>query len=65
MTANKMGRPPSENPKNKKLTIRVTESEMSIIDECAKRLGITKSELAMNGIKLVCDLTKKDNQEIG
>ena len=61
MTASKMGRPPIENPKNKKLTIRVTEDEMNSIDECSKRLGVTKSELALEGIRLVCGLTKKDN----
>lgn len=61
MTASKMGRPPKENPKNKKLTIRVTEDEMSAIDECSRRLGITKTELAIEGIRLVCGLTKKDN----
>lgn len=61
MTAGKIGRPFSDNPKNKKLTIRVTEEEMNTIDVCSKRLGVTKSELAMQGIRLVCDLTKKDN----
>lgn len=61
MTAGKIGRPFSDNPKNKKLTIRVTEEEMNTIDTCSKRLGVTKSELAMRGIRLVCDLTKKDN----
>lgn len=59
MTASKMGRPPSDNPKNKKLTIRVTEDEMNAIDECSERLGITKTELAIRGIRSVCGLTKK------
>lgn len=59
MTAKKMGRPPIENPRNKKLTIRVTEQELNDIDMCAKKLGISKTELVIQGVQTVCNEIKK------
>ena len=61
MATKKMGRPPKENPRNKKLTIRVTEKELNDIDECAKSLGISKTELVIQGVQMVCSAIKKDN----
>lgn len=59
MTTKKMGRPTIENPKNKKLTIRVTENELNDIDMCAKSLGISKTDLVMQGVQMVCSEIKK------
>ncbi|MFR4401423.1 MAG: CopG family transcriptional regulator [Peptococcus niger] len=61
MTTKKMGRPPSENPKNKKLTIRMTQTEMDIIEECAKCLKTSKTDVVMRGVHLVYDSIKKDS----
>ena len=59
MTTKKMGRPPIENPRSKKLTIRITENELKDIDLCAKSLGISKTDLVMQGIQMVCSEVKK------
>lgn len=61
MTTKKMGRPPSENPKNKKLTIRMTQTEMDTIEECAKCLETSKTDVVMRGVHLVYDSIKKDS----
>ena len=59
MATKKMGRPPIENPRNKKLTIRVTENELNDVNLCAKSLGISKTELVMQGVQMVCSEIKK------
>ncbi|MDC0700680.1 hypothetical protein [Clostridium sp. D33t1_170424_F3] len=40
----KMGRPPSENPKCVKLTVRVHANEARILDEYCLRKGLTRAE---------------------
>lgn len=48
------GRPPIENPKNRRLSIRLTESEYQEIEDCAKTTGLSKTSLILEGIRLVC-----------
>lgn len=48
----KMGRP-TDNPRNKRLSLRIAESEMKDIDFCAKKLSITKIEAVLKGISLL------------
>lgn len=47
------GRPRSDNPKKVRLEIRLTESENKLLEECAKRLCTTKTEVINKGIELV------------
>ena len=65
MTDKKMGRPPIDNPKNKKITIRVTQDEIDCIDFCAKQLNISKTDVLLKGVQLVKNSLKqeKDNQK--
>lgn len=39
-----MGRPPLDNPKSIKLTIRVTAEEAKILDDYCERNGMTRAE---------------------
>lgn len=47
----KMGRPKSENPKDIKLSVRLTESEDELLMRLSTREGITKTELIRRAIK--------------
>lgn len=47
------GRPKTNNPKNIRLEIRLTKSENELLEECAKRLNTTKTEVINKGIGLV------------
>lgn len=48
-----MGRPPSENPKCVKLTIRIDSSEAKILDDYCQHKGISRADgvrEAINGL---------------
>ncbi len=51
----KMGRPPADNPKTKRITARVTSDEHSKLEKLAQKKGLTLTELVrqtmMNLIK--------------
>ena len=47
------GRPPKENPRNINLNIRITKEEAQLIQECADALGTTRTEVVVQGAKLV------------
>ena len=47
------GRPRIENPKNVRLEIRLTRQENKILEDCANKLGATKTEVINEGIRLV------------
>lgn len=59
MTNKKMGRPPGEHPKNKKMTIRISERDMAMVEECSERLGISKTDVMIKGLGMVYDSIKK------
>ncbi len=48
----RMGRPTS-NKKTERLEIRLAPNELALIQECADRLGITKTDAINMGVKLV------------
>lgn len=50
---NKLGRPPAEDPKSLRIEIRMTESEAALLQECAERLGITRTKVINRGIQMV------------
>lgn len=51
----KMGRPLSDNPRNHKLFIRLTDEENEDLEKCCEITEQTKAELVRNGLKLVTD----------
>lgn len=63
MTTRKMGRPPSENPRQRRLSLRITDDEYERIEICSNKLGKTKTEVVLYGIQLVEDSIQKGNQQ--
>lgn len=51
--ATKMGRPLSDNPKKHKVLIRLTDEENSVLEECCKSTGKTKSDIFREGFRLL------------
>ena len=47
------GRPPKENPRNINLNIRISKEEDALIKECSAKLGTTRTEVIIKGVKLV------------
>ena len=57
MKPKKLGRPVSENPKDKTVKIRMDNGEIKLLDDCAKRLKISRSDVIRQGIrKIYADL---------
>ena len=54
----KMGRP-TNNPRVIQTRIRMSEEEAEMLEECAKALNTTKTEVIINGIKKVYADIKK------
>lgn len=49
-----------QNPKNKRVEIRLTEDESNLIEECSKELNVTKTDVILKGINLVkAEIDKK------
>ena len=46
----KIGRPKSENTRSKKLNLRLREDELSLIEDCAKKLSLTRTDAIMQGM---------------
>lgn len=49
----KIGRPKSDNPRNKQLKIKMTEQEFQDLNDLAKKKNMTKTEIVMRGIELI------------
>lgn len=47
------GRPKSDNPRDKKLNIRLTQEELNEIQECADSLDKSRTDTIMYGISLI------------
>lgn len=47
------GRPKTDNPKNIRLEIRLTQEQNQLLEECAERLNTTKTEVINKGVALV------------
>ena len=54
----KMGRP-TNNPRNKRLEIRLNEEEDKKLKECSEKLGLTKTDVLMKGLDEVYKQIKK------
>lgn len=51
----KMGRPLSDNPRNHKLFIRLTDEENVDLERCCEITEKSKAELVREGLKFVTD----------
>ena len=51
---------PTSNKKTERLEIRLAPDELALMQECADRLGTTKTEVVIRGVKFVkAELDKK------
>lgn len=50
---------PTENPRNIRVGVRLSEKEKQMLDECEKQLGLTKTEIISLGIQKVYQGIKK------
>lgn len=57
--ANRIGRPPSKNPKKNDVRIRMTDEEVSMLNECSEKTGLSKADVIRKGIKMVHDQLQK------
>ena len=59
MTPLKKGSKLTQNPRNVRLEIRLTQSENEMLKDCAERLETTKTNVIIMGIKKVSEELKK------
>ena len=59
MTPNKVGRPPSDNPKDMTIKIRADAETIEKIDKCKEALNTTRSDIVRQGIDRIYDDLKK------
>lgn len=50
-----MGRPLSDNPRNQKLFIRLTDEENDTLEKCCEITSKSKAEIVREGLKLATD----------
>lgn len=55
----KMGRPLSDNPKGKRIGVRLDNNTLNTLDECCEKLNQSKSDIIRTGINLVADKLSK------
>lgn len=55
------GRPPVKNPKSDRITVRLTESQQKVLDDCAKKIGTSKADIICRGLRIM--EIEKDNHE--
>lgn len=44
---------PTSNKKTERLEIRLAPNEAALLEECAEKMGATKTDVIMEGVKLV------------
>ncbi|WP_301092448.1 hypothetical protein [Thomasclavelia cocleata] len=59
MMAPRTGRPKSDNPRDINTRIRMTKDESKMLQECSDKLGISKTDVVIKGIKKVHDELEK------
>lgn len=50
---------PTENPKNVRVGVRLTEKEKKMLDECEEKLHLSKTQIISLGIQKVYESIKK------
>ena len=58
----KMGQKLTDNPRNVRLEIRLTQSENKKLTDCAEKLNTTKTDVLVKGIGLVSEEINKGKQ---
>lgn len=58
MKPEKMGRPKSENPRDKSLNLRLRQDELNEIENCAEKLKKTRTDTIMHGVYLIKESLK-------
>lgn len=48
----KLGRP-TDNPRNKRLSLRIAKNEMEEIEYCCDKLNLPKIEVVLKGVRLL------------
>lgn len=55
--AAKMGRPPTENPRNGRVTVRINKDEEALLEQYCNQEGVDRAEAIRRGIaKLAADI---------
>ena len=47
------GRPPSENPKIERITVRLNERQQKALEQCAECFGTSKADIICRGLSLM------------
>lgn len=50
---------PTENPKNVRIGVRLTQDEKEMLDECEEKLHLSKTQIISLGIQKVYESIKK------
>lgn len=58
----KMGRPLSDNPKARQITIRLDEEESRLLEKCCEKTNLTKSQVLRKGLDLYSQQIIKSEQ---
>lgn len=58
----KMGQKLTDNPRNVRLEMRLTQSENEKLNDCAERLNVTKTDVVVKGIDLVSKELNKEKE---
>ena len=54
------GRPPSENPKNLRIKLRISQKTADLLEECAEKMHTSRVQVVERGLELVkAELDKK------
>ncbi len=54
------GRPPSENPKNLRINLRISQKTADLLEECAEKMHTSRVQVVERGLELVkAELDKK------
>ena len=48
----KMGRP-TTNPRTGQINVRLSERELALLNECAERMGTTRTDVIARGVEMV------------
>ena len=54
---------PTDNPRNQRLGIRMTQDELEKLEICCKKTGMSKTEVIGEGIQLVYEKVVKKDKE--
>ena len=54
------GRPPSDNPKNLRINLRISQKTADLLEECAEKMHTSRVQVVERGLELIkAELDKK------